>query len=146
MHIDVLVLVGSMLCAAVHPGSLSSCSLECRHVCNSAQVCCICKLVCCFPLKANLASRHLRCRACLQDANRLYLVLEFCAGGDLGHYLRRYRQVSEATARYFLQQVAEGLKELRRHNVIHVSGTVGHMHELHGQPARLQTACTPQHP
>lgn len=56
----------------------------------------------------------------LQDANRLYLVLEFCAGGDLGHYLRRYRQVSEATARYFLQQVAEGLKELRRHNVIHV--------------------------
>jgi hypothetical protein len=65
--------------------------------------------------------------ACLcmpvQDANRLYLVLEFCAGGDLGHYLRRYRQVSEATARYFLQQVAEGLKELRRHNVIHVRHT-----------------------
>jgi len=25
------------------------------------------------------------------------------------------------TARYFLQQLAEGLKELRRHNVIHVS-------------------------
>jgi serine/threonine-protein kinase ULK/ATG1 len=57
----------------------------------------------------------------LQDANHLYLVLEFCSGGDLGHYLRRYRQVSEATARYFLQQVAEGLKELRRHNIIHVS-------------------------
>jgi hypothetical protein len=71
----------------------------------------------------------------LQDANRLYLVLEFCAGGDLGHYLRRYRQVSEATARYFLQQVAEGLKELRRHNVIHVSGTVAHMQEVHGWPA-----------
>jgi serine/threonine-protein kinase ULK/ATG1 len=56
-------------------------------------------------------------------------VLEFCAGGDLGHYLRRYRQVSEATARYFLQQVAEGLKELRRHNVIHVRrGKGGHRH------------------
>lgn len=56
-----------------------------------------------------------------QDGGRLYLVLEYCAGGDLAHYIRRYRQVSEATARYFLQQLAEGLKELRRHNVIHVS-------------------------
>lgn len=64
----------------------------------------------------------------MQDGSRLYLVLEFCAGGDLGHYLRRYRQVSEATARYFLQQVAEGLKELRRHNVIHVRG--GHTQPL----------------
>jgi len=51
----------------------------------------------------------------------LFIVLEYCAGGDLGHYIKRYRQVSEATARYFLQQLAEGLKELRRHNVIHVS-------------------------
>jgi hypothetical protein len=58
---------------------------------------------------------------CLQDNNRLFIVLEYCAGGDLGHYIKRYRQVSEATARYFLQQLAEGLKELRRHNVIHVS-------------------------
>lgn len=58
--------------------------------------------------------------AAVQEANRLYLVMEFCAGGDLGRYIRRYRQVSEATARYFLRQLAEGLKELRRHNVIHV--------------------------
>lgn len=63
----------------------------------------------------------LSCMVCLQDNNRLFIVLEFCAGGDLGHYIKRYRQVSEATARYFLQQLAEGLKELRRHNVIHVS-------------------------
>lgn len=59
-----------------------------------------------------------------QDNNRLYIVLEFCAGGDLGHYIKRYRQVSEAAARYFLRQLAEGLKELRRHNVIHVSITL----------------------
>jgi serine/threonine protein kinase len=55
-----------------------------------------------------------------QDGSRIFLVLEFCAGGDLGLYLRRYGRVSEATARYFLVQLAEGLKELRRHNVIHV--------------------------
>lgn len=56
-----------------------------------------------------------------QDGPRIFIVLEFCAGGDLGRYIRRYGRVSEATARYFLAQLAEGLKELRRHNVIHVS-------------------------
>ena len=56
-----------------------------------------------------------------QDGPRIYIVLEYCAGGDLGRYIRRYGRVSEATARYFLVQLAEGLKELRRHNVIHVS-------------------------
>ena len=55
-----------------------------------------------------------------KDGSRIYIVLEYCAGGDLGHYIRRYGRVSEATARYFLAQLAEGLKELRRHNVIHV--------------------------
>lgn len=70
----------------------------------------------------------------LQDtqSNRLFIVLEFCAGGDLGHYIKRYRQVSEATARYFLQQLAEGLKELRRHNVIHVG------RYMHSSAAHLQ--------
>jgi len=55
-----------------------------------------------------------------QDGTRIFIVLEYCAGGDLGRYIRRYGRVSEATARYFLVQLAEGLKELRRHNVIHV--------------------------
>ncbi|GBF87536.1 hypothetical protein Rsub_00247 [Raphidocelis subcapitata] len=55
----------------------------------------------------------------LKDGPRIYIVLEYCAGGDLGRYIRRYGRVSEATARYFLLQLAEGLKELRRHNVIH---------------------------
>jgi serine/threonine protein kinase len=63
-----------------------------------------------------------------QDGSRIYIVLEYCAGGDLGLYIRRYGRVSEATARYFLVQLAEGLKELRRHNVIHVSRLYSHSH------------------
>jgi len=46
--------------------------------------------------------------------------MEFCGGGDLGHYLRRYGRVPEASARYLMQQLAEGLKMLRMNNVIHV--------------------------
>ena len=47
--------------------------------------------------------------------------MEFCGGGDLGHYLRRYGRVPEASARYLMQQLAEGLKMLRLNNLIHVS-------------------------
>jgi serine/threonine protein kinase len=55
-----------------------------------------------------------------QEGNKIFLALEYCEGGDLAHYIRRNGRVSEATARYFLQHLAEGLKELRAHNVIHV--------------------------
>lgn len=51
----------------------------------------------------------------------MYLVLEYCGGGDLGQYLRRYSRMSEDIARYFLLQLAEGMKEMRVHNLIHVS-------------------------
>jgi serine/threonine-protein kinase ULK/ATG1 len=57
----------------------------------------------------------------MQESNRIYLVLEFCAGGDLSHFIRRYGRVDENTVRHLMAQLAEGLKELRVHNVIHVS-------------------------
>ena len=57
----------------------------------------------------------------IREPGRIYLVLEFCGGGDLSQYLRHYGRVSEDTARYFLLQLAEGLKTLRLHNFIHVS-------------------------
>lgn len=50
----------------------------------------------------------------------MFLVLEFCGGGDLGQYLRRYRNVSEPTARYFMHQLCQGLRELYALNVLHV--------------------------
>ena len=56
-----------------------------------------------------------------QEPGKLFLALEFCSGGDLGQYLRRYRSVSEPTARYFMRQLSEGLRELHALNVLHVS-------------------------
>lgn len=56
----------------------------------------------------------------MQEGNKIYLALEYCEGGDLANYIKRNGKVSESTARYFLQHLAEGLKELRLHNVIHV--------------------------
>ncbi len=59
----------------------------------------------------------------LQSAAKMFLVLEFCAGGDLGQYVKRYGRVSENTARYFMHQLSEGLRELRQLNVLHVGPT-----------------------
>ena len=56
-----------------------------------------------------------------QESNRIYLVLEHCAGGDLSAYIRRWRRVGEPFARRCLRQLAAGLRELRRHNLVHVS-------------------------
>jgi serine/threonine-protein kinase ULK/ATG1 len=51
--------------------------------------------------------------------NRIYLVLEYCAGGDLAAYIQRYGKVSEGTARHFMQQLGAGLQVLRNNNLIH---------------------------
>ncbi|XP_031490526.1 serine/threonine-protein kinase ATG1t [Nymphaea colorata] len=49
----------------------------------------------------------------------LFLVLEFCAGGDLSSYIQRNGMVSEQIARTFLRQLATGYEVLHAHHVIH---------------------------
>lgn len=54
-----------------------------------------------------------------KEPGRLYLVLEYCGGGDLALHLRQRGPLPEASARYLLRQLAEGLKVMRQHSVIH---------------------------
>lgn len=51
----------------------------------------------------------------------IYLVLEYCVGGDFSDYLRKHKRkrLSEDTARCFLRQLASGLKYLHSKNIIH---------------------------
>ncbi|OIV95176.1 hypothetical protein TanjilG_21566 [Lupinus angustifolius] len=49
----------------------------------------------------------------------IYLVLEYCGGGDLAAYIRRRGKVSEATARHFMRQLAAGLQVLQEKHLIH---------------------------
>ncbi|CAL9192989.1 unnamed protein product [Musa hybrid cultivar] len=55
----------------------------------------------------------------IQIPGRMYLVLELCRGGDLSLYIQSHGRVSEATAMYFMKQLASGLQVLRANNVIH---------------------------
>lgn len=51
--------------------------------------------------------------------NRIYLVLEYCGGGDLAAYIHRHGKVSEDVARHFMKQLAAGLQVLQKKHLIH---------------------------
>ncbi|KAI9116031.1 hypothetical protein K1719_012961 [Acacia pycnantha] len=55
----------------------------------------------------------------IEVPGKIHLVLEYCRGGDLSMYIQRHRRVQEGTAKYFMQQLAAGLKVLRDNNLIH---------------------------
>eukprot|EP00930_Biecheleria_cincta_P018309 TRINITY_DN14305_c0_g1_i1.p1 TRINITY_DN14305_c0_g1~~TRINITY_DN14305_c0_g1_i1.p1 ORF type:complete len:644 (-),score=111.19 TRINITY_DN14305_c0_g1_i1:158-2089(-) len=60
-----------------------------------------------------------RFRDLKKSAAHFYLVLEYCAGGDLSQFLRDRGRVPEQTARSFLTQIAAGLFVLHQANVLH---------------------------
>eukprot|EP00261_Vitis_vinifera_P019091 XP_010649423.1 PREDICTED: serine/threonine-protein kinase ATG1t isoform X4 [Vitis vinifera] len=49
----------------------------------------------------------------------IFLVLEFCSGGDLESYIRHHGRVQEWVARRFMQQLGAGLEVLHSHHIIH---------------------------
>ncbi|AQL07732.1 Serine/threonine-protein kinase ATG1c [Zea mays] len=55
----------------------------------------------------------------IKDHGSIYLILEYCRGGDLHAYLQRHKRVSEKVARHFIRQLASGLQMLRDNNVVH---------------------------
>ncbi|XP_064434244.1 serine/threonine-protein kinase ULK1 isoform X3 [Mirounga angustirostris] len=52
-------------------------------------------------------------------ANSVYLVMEYCNGGDLADYLHTMRTLSEDTIRLFLQQIAGAMHLLHSKGIIH---------------------------
>lgn len=51
--------------------------------------------------------------------NNFYLILEYCAGGDLGQFIKSHGPVDEETTQRWMQQLAEGFKALKSKNIIH---------------------------
>uniref|UniRef100_A0ACD5XNJ7 Uncharacterized protein n=1 Tax=Avena sativa TaxID=4498 RepID=A0ACD5XNJ7_AVESA len=55
----------------------------------------------------------------VRDGGRIYLILEYCRGGDLYSYLLQHKRVPETVAKHFIRQLACGLQMLREKNVVH---------------------------
>lgn len=63
---------------------------------------------------------------CQKTEGHIYLVMEYCSMGDLAQYIKRKRPskgarggLSEHFVRHFLKQLADALKFLRSHNLVH---------------------------
>ncbi|KAI5554441.1 hypothetical protein BDE02_19G013100 [Populus trichocarpa] len=54
-----------------------------------------------------------------EDECCMFLVLEFCSGGNLASYLQQHGRVQEKIAKRFTQQMGDGLKILQSHHIIH---------------------------
>ncbi|XP_042384612.1 serine/threonine-protein kinase ATG1c-like isoform X1 [Zingiber officinale] len=55
----------------------------------------------------------------IQTSGRIYLVLEYCKGGDLSVFIQNHGRIPENIAKHFMKQLASGLQVLRDNNVIH---------------------------
>uniref|UniRef100_A0A6P7HA69 Serine/threonine-protein kinase ULK2 isoform X2 n=1 Tax=Diabrotica virgifera virgifera TaxID=50390 RepID=A0A6P7HA69_DIAVI len=56
---------------------------------------------------------------CKESANNVYLVMEYCNGGDLADYLHAKGTLSEDTIRLFLVQLAGAMKALYAKGIVH---------------------------
>ena len=55
----------------------------------------------------------------LRTTNNMYMVYEFCEGGDLEHYLKRKRRCNEAEALKIIKQVINACYSMYEHNILH---------------------------
>lgn len=53
----------------------------------------------------NIHFIHILVLLLMQASGRIYLVLEYCRGGDLSMYIQRHGRVPEVTAKHFMQQL-----------------------------------------
>jgi len=56
---------------------------------------------------------------CKESANNVYLVMEYCNGGDLADYLQSRQTLSEDTIAIFFRQIAAAIHACHEQNVVH---------------------------
>ena len=55
----------------------------------------------------------------LYDQHNIYIIMEYCGGGDLSRFIKNRHNLPEKVCKRFLQQLASALKFLRDQNVAH---------------------------
>jgi serine/threonine-protein kinase ULK2 len=57
----------------------------------------------------------------LETHGRMFLIMEYCSGGDLSQYFKSKKKIPENDVRYLMQDLAAGLREMWLHHLVHVS-------------------------
>ncbi|CAG9319039.1 unnamed protein product [Blepharisma stoltei] len=60
-----------------------------------------------------------RLRYAFQSSNKLFLILEYCSGGDLGSYIAKNKFIPENQAKIYICEILLALEELHRHDIIY---------------------------
>uniref|UniRef100_A0A0R3RKT4 Serine/threonine-protein kinase ULK3 n=1 Tax=Elaeophora elaphi TaxID=1147741 RepID=A0A0R3RKT4_9BILA len=69
----------------------------------------------------NLKHRNIVCLYDFQwDRKNVYLIMEYCGGGDLGSFIKHYGSLPEAVTRHFFRQLASAIQYMRAMNVAHM--------------------------
>ncbi|XP_012946852.1 serine/threonine-protein kinase ULK3 [Aplysia californica] len=90
-----------------------------------------------IQLLKNLKHEHIVSLKDFQwDNNYIYLIMEFCSGGDLSRFIRSKRALPEHIVKRFLQQIASAMKFLWDNNVAHM--------DLKPQNILLTSSSSPQ--
>lgn len=53
------------------------------------------------------------------DANYIYLILDYCSGGNLDEFIKQKGRLSEFMVQHFTQQLVLGLEVLHSQNIVH---------------------------
>jgi len=54
-----------------------------------------------------------------QTKEKLFFVMDYCAGGDFFHYLQKNRKFSEHVTRFYAAEICLSLEALHKHDIIH---------------------------
>ena len=55
----------------------------------------------------------------LWDDNYIFIIMEYCSGGDLSHFIKSRQRLPEDVCQRFLQQLASALQYMREKNISH---------------------------
>lgn len=61
----------------------------------------------------------LRLRYAFQSPKKLYMVTDYCAGGELFFHLKKMRRLSEGMMRFYVAELSMALHHLHSHNIIY---------------------------
>lgn len=56
---------------------------------------------------------------CTETPTHVYLVIEYCNGGDLADYLQQKSQLNEETIQHFVVQIARALEAINKKGIVH---------------------------